>query len=129
MTCTFVFSLLMYQPAKAVVAVAHPEKTETADKKSAKEAVKAYKELSRKERRAFRKDLRKKLKKELKKKRRGASDLDTTLIIIITILIPPLGVYLYEDDITTRFWISLILTLLFYFPGLIYSLLVVLGAI
>ncbi len=49
------------------------------------------------------------------------------LLVLITILIPPLGVYLHEGEINSRFWISLILTLLFYFPGLIYSLIVVLG--
>ncbi|RPD48291.1 YqaE/Pmp3 family membrane protein [Paracnuella aquatica] len=50
------------------------------------------------------------------------------LLVIITILLPPLGVYLHEGEINTRFWISLLLTLLFYIPGLIYSLIVVLGA-
>ena len=50
------------------------------------------------------------------------------LVIIITILIPFLGVLLYEG-LSSRFWISLILTLLFFIPGLIYSLLVVTGTI
>ncbi len=61
-------------------------------------------------------------------KKKLVSD-DLLLIVIVTILIPPLGVLLYEGDITNRFWISLLLTLLFYFPGLIYSLLVVLDKI
>ena len=45
--------------------------------------------------------------------------------IIITILLPPLGVALILG-IGTAFWISLILTLLFYFPGLIFSLIMIL---
>jgi uncharacterized membrane protein YqaE (UPF0057 family) len=49
----------------------------------------------------------------------------TILIIILTILLPPLGVALVFG-IGTEFWISLLLTLLFYFPGLIYSLIVIL---
>lgn len=46
------------------------------------------------------------------------------LTIILTVLIPPLGVALHEG-ITDRFWISLVLTLLFFIPGLIYSLYVI----
>lgn len=49
------------------------------------------------------------------------------LVIITTIFIPPLGVFLHEGGITNRFWISLLLTLLLFVPGLIYSLIVVLG--
>lgn len=52
---------------------------------------------------------------------------NTLLLVIITILIPPLGVFLHQGTINNKFWISLILTLLFYVPGLIYSLIVVLG--
>ncbi|MGB1517774.1 MAG: YqaE/Pmp3 family membrane protein [Crocinitomicaceae bacterium] len=50
------------------------------------------------------------------------------LLVILAILIPPLAVFLARG-IGTEFWISLILTLLFYFPGMIYSLLVVLDVI
>ncbi len=59
----------------------------------------------------------------------GASNVDPVLLVIVTILLPPLGVYLYEGEINNRFWISLLLTLLFYLPGLIYSLLVIFGEI
>lgn len=55
------------------------------------------------------------------------ADTDLLLLVIITILLPPLGMFLYEGDITSRFWISLLLTLLFYVPGLIYTLVVILG--
>lgn len=48
------------------------------------------------------------------------------LLVIITILIPFLGVGLAKG-IGTQFWIALILTLLFFLPGLIYGLIVVLG--
>lgn len=50
------------------------------------------------------------------------------LLIILAILIPPLAVGLFEG-ITTRFWIDLLLTFLFYLPGMIYALLIVLGVI
>lgn len=53
---------------------------------------------------------------------------NTLLLVIIAILIPFLAVGLYEG-ITTRFWISLLLTLLFYIPGMVYAILVVTGTI
>ena len=43
------------------------------------------------------------------------------IIILIAILLPPLGVAL-KHGLGTQFLISLILTLIFYVPGLIYSL-------
>ena len=49
------------------------------------------------------------------------------VLVLITIFIPPLGVFLHQGGINNKFWISLLLTLLFYVPGLIYSLIVVLG--
>ena len=48
------------------------------------------------------------------------------LIVIITIFIPPLGVALVRG-INIEFWLDLILTLLFFIPGLIYGLIVVLS--
>ena len=37
------------------------------------------------------------------------------------------SIYLYEGEINNRFWISLILTLLGFFPGVIYALILILG--
>lgn len=42
------------------------------------------------------------------------------LLLIVTILLPPLGVLLHSG-ITTDFWINLILTLLGYIPGVIHG--------
>lgn len=53
----------------------------------------------------------------------NASDSDI-VEIIFAILIPPVGVFLHEG-ITNRFWISLLLTILFFIPGMVYALLVV----
>ena len=50
------------------------------------------------------------------------------LALILAILIPFLGVLVFEG-VTNRFWISLILTLLFFLPGMIYAILVVTGTI
>ncbi|WP_231862263.1 YqaE/Pmp3 family membrane protein [Rufibacter sp. DG15C] len=49
--------------------------------------------------------------------------------VIFAILIPPLGVFLHEGELNTRFWVSVLLTLLFVIPGIIYALLVVTDSI
>ena len=54
-------------------------------------------------------------------------DVNMLLYVILAILLPPLAVGLYDNGLSTRFWIDLILTLLFYLPGLIYALIVILG--
>jgi uncharacterized membrane protein YqaE (UPF0057 family) len=46
------------------------------------------------------------------------------VIILFAILIPPVGVAL-KFGIVDKFWISLLLTLLFWLPGAIYSVIVV----
>jgi len=46
------------------------------------------------------------------------------LLIILAILLPPLAVYL-KKGVKKDFWINLILTLLFYLPGIIHALIVV----
>jgi uncharacterized membrane protein YqaE (UPF0057 family) len=46
------------------------------------------------------------------------------LLIILCILLPPLAVYLFENKIGINFWVDLILTLLFWFPGMIFAFLV-----
>ncbi len=50
------------------------------------------------------------------------------LLVIIAILLPPLAVFLHEGALNTKFWLSLLLTLLFFIPGIIYALVVILGA-
>ena len=46
-------------------------------------------------------------------------------IAILGIFIPPLAVYLYEDAITANFWVNLLLTLLFWIPGIVFAMLVI----
>lgn len=54
------------------------------------------------------------------------SDTDTLLLVILAILLPPLAVYLLKG-IGTEFWISVLLTLLFWLPGIIYALYLILA--
>lgn len=74
------------------------------------------------------------MKHELKKHNFASSsesqkggDVDVALLVILAILIPPLAVYLSEGQLNSKFWIDLILCLLFFLPGIIYALIVVLG--
>lgn len=93
-------------------------------------ALNEFKSLSRKERKSRIKEVKKMASQFKADKRAGqASDDRIILLAILAILLPPLAVYLKEEEITTKFWISLILTLLFWIPGVVYALLVVFDVI
>jgi uncharacterized membrane protein YqaE (UPF0057 family) len=62
----------------------------------------------------------KQAKKFFSKKAPGDTDMPLWAYILISILLPPLAVGLYEG-IHTPFWISILLTLLFWIPGVIYA--------
>lgn len=47
------------------------------------------------------------------------------LRIILSILLPPVGVFL-EVGLTTQFWINVILTLFGYIPGIVHALWIIL---
>ncbi|NEM98764.1 YqaE/Pmp3 family membrane protein [Pontibacter sp. BT327] len=66
----------------------------------------------------------KELKKDLKEAIKQGGSRTSIVEIILAVLLPPLAVFLH-DGIGNTFWISLILTLLFWLPGVIYALLVV----
>jgi uncharacterized membrane protein YqaE (UPF0057 family) len=66
----------------------------------------------------------KELKNDLREAMKQGGSRTSIVEIILAVLLPPLAVFLH-DGIGTSFWISLILTLLFWIPGVIYALLVV----
>ncbi|MGV3630496.1 MAG: YqaE/Pmp3 family membrane protein [Bacteroidota bacterium] len=66
------------------------------------------------------------LKKEVKKADRADSDIRLLILVIICFIIPPLAVFLYEGRWNTTCWINLLLTILFFLPGLIHGLIVIL---
>lgn len=55
-----------------------------------------------------------------------AAETNTLLLVILAILLPPLAVFLHEGEVNNTFWLNLILTLLFFIPGMIHALIVVL---
>ncbi len=69
------------------------------------------------------------LQKKLIKAAQKSKDGNTLLYIVIAFFIPFLGVALFEGGITSHFWIALLLTLLFWLPGFIYAILVIMGNI
>ncbi len=116
-------------PASSMAAVVVPVTVSgEPDAATVKSAVDDFNNLSRKEKKARVKEVRKELKAFKAAKKAGKeADTDTLLLVILAILLPPLAVYLYEGEINNRFWISLILTLLGWLPGIIYALVLILG--
>ena len=95
---------------------------------SVKDAIKQFKSLSRIEKRDRIKDVKKEIKQYKADKKSGAEpSTNTLLLVILAILLPPLAVYLHEGETNNKFWLSLLLWLLFIIPGVIYALIVVLG--
>ncbi len=97
------------------------------DEAMVKNAVAAFKGLSKKERKARIADAKELMKNYKAEKAAGDADTNTLLLAILAILLPPVAVFLHENEINSKFWISLLLTLLFWLPGVIYALIVVLG--
>jgi len=66
------------------------------------------------------KELRRIVKDTMKKGMTDDSNVAKLLLVIIAILLPPLAVALV-DGIHGPFWLSILLTILLYLPGLIYA--------
>ena len=92
---------------------------------AAREYRESLKAMSGKERRELKRQQRKAVKAALNDYQ-GAST-NTILLVILAILLPPVAVLVHQGEINSKFWIALLLTLLFYLPGLIYALLVIFG--
>ncbi|MDB5197746.1 MAG: hypothetical protein JWP88_2117 [Flaviaesturariibacter sp.] len=119
---------LLLPEANAIVPT-KPPVSGTPDAATVKEALKSFQHLSAKEKKVKMKEVKKAVKAFKAEKRAKKGPVASQLIqIIFAILIPPLGVYLHEGEINKRFWIDLLLTLLFILPGIIYALVVVLDA-
>jgi uncharacterized membrane protein YqaE (UPF0057 family) len=123
----FAFSMVCL-PVFAINVTDPSAKDAGPDAKTVNEAMSAFKNLSKKEKHQKFRDVRKALK-EFKASQKSAEPIttNTLLLVLIAILLPPLAVYLHEGSLNSKFWISLLLTLLFYLPGLIYALIVILS--
>lgn len=92
---------------------------------AAREYRESLKEMSGKERRELKREQRKAVKAALTDYQ--DADTNTILLVILAILLPPVAVLVHQGELNSKFWIALLLTLLFYLPGLIYALLVIFG--
>ncbi|MGL4598099.1 MAG: YqaE/Pmp3 family membrane protein [Bacteroidia bacterium] len=68
-----------------------------------------------------------KIKKATKENAPATSDDKFILAIILAIFFPCIGVLIWEGDITTNFWVALLLMFLFWLPGIIFAILVITG--
>jgi uncharacterized membrane protein YqaE (UPF0057 family) len=98
------------------------------DRAKTEAALTEFKSLSKKDRKLKIKEAKKAVKDFKSAKKTGKEpSTNTLLLVILAILLPPLAVYLHQGEINSKFWISLLLTLIFWIPGVIYALIVILG--
>lgn len=127
-----VASLIVAPSTAAVLAEPAPVAATAPSDEKVNTALGEFKALSKKEKRERIREAKSAIKKYKADKLAGRaadSDVNQLLLVILAIFLPPLAVYLHQGEINTKFWISLVLTLIFWIPGVIYSLLVVLNAI
>jgi uncharacterized membrane protein YqaE (UPF0057 family) len=121
------------EPVAASEPVSAPATKAEPSPETIKSAVDEFSNLSKSEKKSRLKDVKKALKEYKKAKREGKSDDDARLIllVILAILLPPLAVFLKEEELNYKFVLSLLLCLLAIFTfalwiiPVLYALLVV----
>lgn len=120
------FAITLSYPANP--ATTSVDSSASLTKEKIDEAMVEYKSLSRHEKKSRISEA-KKILKQYKNDKRSAkaepSD-NKVLLCILAVLLPPLAVYLSQGKINSKFWISILLTLLFWIPGVIYAFIVIL---
>ena len=115
-------SAALVVPASSVPAAP----TNEPDPSTVKSAINEFKNLSKRERKSRIRETKKEIKAYKAAKKAGkASETETWVLVLLAILLPPLAVYLHQGEINSKFWISLLLTLLFWIPGVIYAFIVI----
>jgi uncharacterized membrane protein YqaE (UPF0057 family) len=125
---TILFALSIAIFTSSVQAAILPPATTAENKTETQinEAVNEFNQLSKSEKKERFSNVKTEISKYKSNLKNGEKIDDNKLLaIIFAILIPPVGVVLYENKVTTKFWISLLLTFIFWIPGMVYSLLVV----
>jgi uncharacterized membrane protein YqaE (UPF0057 family) len=134
-------ALFMLASVSTVTATTRPTRplTEEPDPVKIRAAIEEFKRLPRKEKKERIKHFRKELKNLRAAKKRGEEvDTNTVLLVLLAIILPPVAVYLHEGTTNTKFWITLLLTVLgitgffifgwyAYLAAVIYALIIVLG--
>lgn len=122
----FAFSMVC-SPVFAINVTDPNVKDDAPDAKTVQQAMTEFKSLSKKEKRERFKLVKKTVREYKANKKSAQPSTDTLLLVVLSILLPPLAVYLHEGTINGKFWLDLILTLLVWLPGVIYALIVVLS--
>jgi uncharacterized membrane protein YqaE (UPF0057 family) len=123
---TLLFVFYCVNASVAPVAIVRPGNGP--DPVTVKSAIAEFRNLSKSEKKSKFKVIRNEIRKyKADKKASSEPSTNTLLLVILAILLPPLAVYLHEGEINGKFWLDLILTLLFYVPGMVYALIVVLS--
>jgi len=126
--CLTVSASAVSEPEPVAKANANVTKEVVLDDVVATDALREFKSLSRVDRKMRIAQAKAAVKEYKAMKAVAASpSTNTLLLVILALLLPPLAVYLHEGVINGKFWLSLLLTLLFWIPGVIYALIVVLG--
>ncbi len=129
---TAVILMLFVQPSFAIMfeslPAEQPQSITEGSSTAVNDAVAGFKNLSKHDKKLRIADAKKQMREFKKEKREGKADpsTDQVLLVILAILLPPLAVYLHEGAINGKFWLDLILTLIFFIPGIIYALIVIL---
>ncbi len=122
----FLFISVSFSMAAPVYASLTPVAGNEPNPTTVKTALAEFKNLSKKERKERVKNVKKELKLFNKEKKENKnSKVEQVVLIILAILLPPLAVYLHQEEVNGKFWLSLLLWFLFILPGVIYALLVV----
>jgi uncharacterized membrane protein YqaE (UPF0057 family) len=130
----FSFIILMVFTSNAAIPSASKNNDSTVnytsktDEKMVKDAMQAFASLSKAEKKARFGEVKSLVKNYHQQQNEDGTEVSTNTLLyaILAILLPPLAVGLHEGGINNRFWISLLLSLLFFLPGIIYALIVVL---
>lgn len=125
---SFALAALVIFPVHASLHPSSVKKESNQTELAFRKAIQDFNQLSRSERKERNQEIRSTVR-NIRKAIQNREDIDTglALLVILAVILPPLAVYLKENEINSRFWISLLLSLLFWLPGVIYSLLVVLN--
>ena len=127
-TAIFVPSFAITLPSPVNPSATSGDSSSVIAKEKFDEAMKEFKSLSKHDKKARFKELKKTLKEYKADKRAGKAEPsdNTVLLCILAVLLPPLAVYLSQGQINTKFWISILFTICFWVPGVIYAFIVIL---
>ena len=130
----FSFATMVVPSNDSSVNIVVTDSLTTINETTLKDALASFRSLSHTERMFRIKEAKVALKKYKAAKATGDDvDTNTLLLAIIAILLPPLAVYLKEKEFNSKFWIDVLLCLLFfgtpllYLAGIVYALFVVLS--